>query len=145
MLTQDQVDGIRGKPGHGRVNVALYFESHEFRTSISIYRGEWMFVVNKAMRAAGMHPGRSYPVDLVRDHQPKRAEPALDVVSALATSPLIQAAWDQLTTSRQREHLKHIEEAKRMETRARRIAKLIDVLSVDHNPTTPRPKSEDDD
>ena len=56
VLTQEQVDTLRGKPGRGRVNVVLNHEGHSFRTSISIYKGEWMFVVNKAMRQAGLLP-----------------------------------------------------------------------------------------
>ena len=62
VFTQEQVDAIRGKPGRGRINVTLRFEGHEFRTSISIYNSEWMFIVNKEMRTAGLAPDGTYPV-----------------------------------------------------------------------------------
>ena len=130
VLTQDQVDAIRGKPGRGRVNVLLHHEGHTFRTSISIYNGEWMFVVNKTMRATGLLPGDTYRVELARDLEPKRADPAPDVLAALMLSPETKVTWDKLAPSYKREHLKKIEEAKRVETRARRIAKLIDTLSA---------------
>ena len=129
VLTQEQVDSIRGGPGRGRVNLLLRFGGQEFRTSVSIYRGEWMFVINKAMRAAGLLPGSSYPVELLLDPEPRLAEPADDVLAALSSSPRVQAAWDKLAPSYQREHLRRIEEAKRAETRQRRIARLVDALS----------------
>lgn len=128
VLTQEQVDAVRGEPGRGRVNVVLRFKSHEFRTSISIYRGEWMFVINKAMREAGLLPGDSYRVELTRDDKPRTVDPAKDVVAALAGRKGAKAAWDKLAPSYKREHLKRIEEAKRAETRARRIDKLLDTL-----------------
>ena len=133
VLTQDQVDAIRGKPGRGRINVVLRFDGHEFRTSISIYNGEWMFVVNKEMRAGGLAPDGTYPVELIADLEPRRAEPAPDLVKALSKSAAVQAAWEKLSVSRQREHLKQIEEAKRAETRQRRIEKLIHGLYEDAN------------
>jgi len=52
------------------------------------------------------------------------------VLSALAKSPSVQAAWEKLATRHKREHLRQIEGAKRAKTRERRIAKLIDQLSA---------------
>ena len=70
------------------MNVVLRFNDHEFRTSISIYRGEWMFVVNKAKREAGLLPGETDPAERRRDLEPKRADPAPDVAAAPATVDL---------------------------------------------------------
>ena len=129
VLSQGQVDAIRGEPGRGRVNIILRFDDHAFRTSISIYNGEWMFVVNKAMRSAGLLPDATYSVDLVRDLEPRRAKPAPDLLAALAGSKPAQNAWARLAPSYQRQHIQHIEGAKRPETRERRIQKLVDLLS----------------
>jgi hypothetical protein len=128
VLTQGQVDSIRGTPGRGRVNIVLRYKEYEFRTSVSIYRGEWMFVVNKAMREAGLLPGKSYRAEVTRDDKPKVAEPARDVLAALRRTRGAKKAWEALTTSCKRQHLKHIEAAKRPETRQSRIARLIDTL-----------------
>jgi len=46
LLTQEQVDAIRGEPGRARVPLAITFKGNTFRTSVSVYRGEWMTVVN---------------------------------------------------------------------------------------------------
>ena len=125
ILTQAQVDAIRGKPGRGRVNLILRYGEHSFRTCVTIYGGHWMFVINRAMRDAGLVPGASYPVELIRDDEPRRAEPAPDVLRALAADDEASAGWDQLSTSRKRQHLQLIEGAKRAETRQRRIAKML--------------------
>lgn len=130
VFTQEQVDAIRGAPGRGRVNVILRFDDHTFRTSIAIYGGEWMFVVNKSMREAGLKPGTRYPVELVRDLEPRRVDPAPDVLAALKKAPETVAAWERLAPSYQREHLRQIEDAKRAETRARRIQKLVATLAA---------------
>lgn len=129
VLTQAQVDAIRGAPGRGQVNLCLAVEGQVFRTCISVYRGEWMFVVNKAMRAAGLLPGSTYAVQITRDDQPKRADPAPDVVAALRADPAVWAAWEAKSTSDKRQQLAKIEEAKRPETRARRVAKLVAELA----------------
>ena len=125
VLTQEQVDAIRGAPGRGQVNLCLAWEGEVFRTCISVYRGEWMFVVNKAMRAAGLLPGATYAVQITRDDEPKRADPAPDVRAALQAHPAVWAAWEGKSTSWKRQQLANIEGAKRPETRARRIGKVV--------------------
>jgi len=52
-----------------------------------------------------------------------------DVAAALAKRKRARAAFEALPPSHQRAHLQAIEEAKRADTRARRIAKLVDQLS----------------
>lgn len=55
------------------------------------------------------------------------AAPA-DFSQALDADPAARAAWDRLPCSHQREHVRAIEEAKKPETRARRIAKAVAML-----------------
>lgn len=65
---------------------------------------------------------------MVRDLQPTQVVPPSDVLAALTETPEAEAAWDDLAPSYRRTHVKHIERAKRPETRQRRIAKLVDSL-----------------
>jgi uncharacterized protein YdeI (YjbR/CyaY-like superfamily) len=53
---------------------------------------------------------------------------AEDVRSALCDNAAAGAAWDRLAPSCRREYLEWIEEAKKPETRARRIAKTLEML-----------------
>ena len=52
----------------------------------------------------------------------------LDLSSALAMDSEAQSIFDNLPLSHQREYIKWIEEAKKEETRARRILKAIEML-----------------
>lgn len=130
-LTQVQVDSLRGTSGRGRVNIRLFFNDHEFRTSIAIYRGEWMFVINKAMREVGLLPDCHYGVQVDLDREPKRADAAPDIKNTINAHPKAKIKWDALSISRKRAHLQHVERAKRPETRLRRITKLIQTLTED--------------
>ncbi len=52
-----------------------------------------------------------------------------DLAKALAASPAAQAAFAALPPSHQREHVRAVEEAKKPETRARRVAKAVELLA----------------
>lgn len=57
----------------------------------------------------------------------------LDLSSALAMDSEAQAIFDSLSLSHQREYIKWIEEAKKAETRARRIQQTIEQLKKKKN------------
>jgi hypothetical protein len=62
----------------------------------------------------------------------KAADPVTvpdDLAKALAVSPAAQAAFAALPPSHQREHVRAVEEAKKPETRARRVAKAVELLA----------------
>jgi uncharacterized protein YdeI (YjbR/CyaY-like superfamily) len=52
-----------------------------------------------------------------------------DLAAALAANPAAQAAFAKLPPSHRREHVEAVEEAKKPETRARRIAKAVEMLA----------------
>ena len=64
-------------------------------------------------------------VELIPDLKPKRIRHAPDMLNALAKVTAAQDGWDALASSYGREHSNHVEAAKRSETRARRIGKLV--------------------
>ena len=51
-----------------------------------------------------------------------------DLAAALAADPVARERWERLPPSHRREHVLAIEEAKKPETRARRIAKALEML-----------------
>ena len=59
------------------------------------------------------------------------AEP--DVIEALRANPAALSIFEGLAPSHKAEYLKWIDEAKRDDTRKRRIAGMIDKLSQGHN------------
>lgn len=62
------------------------------------------------------------------DDQPRTVELPADLAAALAAEPEAQRAFEALAPSRKKEHLRGIEEAKKPETRARRLEKVMSML-----------------
>lgn len=129
ILTQAEVDEVRGEPGMGRVPLAITFNGATYRTSISRYRGEWMMVVNAQMREGGLVPGGKYEADVVRDEAPRTVELPDDAAAAIQAAGL-EAVWTSLAPSHQKECVRSIEDAKKPETRARRIESMINKLAT---------------
>lgn len=127
ILTQEQVDVIRGVPGRARVPLAVTYGGRTFRTSVSVYRGQWMTVVNAEMREGGLVPGGRYSVDLSVDTAERTVAVPDDFAQALREAGLT-AAFEALAFTHRKEHVRAIEDAKKPETRARRIASAIEKL-----------------
>jgi hypothetical protein len=127
VLTQDQVDRIRGVPGKGRVPLAITYRGTTYRTSVSLYRGQWMTVINKQMREGGLAPGHDYTVDLSLDTAERTVDVPADFAKAMRAAG-VRKAFDALSYSHRKEHVRVIEEAKKPETRQRRIEAAITKL-----------------
>ncbi|GAB4497500.1 MAG: hypothetical protein OHK003_06300 [Anaerolineales bacterium] len=52
----------------------------------------------------------------------------LEISSALAADKEAQAVFENLSPSHQREYIKWVEEAKKAETRVKRVQKMMDML-----------------
>jgi len=128
VLTQEQVDTIRGVPGKGRVPLAITYRGTTYRTSIALYRGQWMTVITKEMREGGLVPGQDYTVDLSLDTSERIVEVPADFAKAMRAAG-VRKAFDALSYSRRREQVQLIEAAKKPETRQRRIDAAIATLS----------------
>lgn len=124
ILTQEQVDAIRGEPGRGRVMLAIAYEDRTYRTSIAVYRGQWMMVVNKQMCDGGLVPGASYEVDISVDTAERTVEVPEDLAAALDEAGL-RSVWDELSHTTRKEHARLITDAKKPETREKRMAKIL--------------------
>ncbi len=128
ILAQEQVDELRGSPGRSRVPLAITYGGATFRTSVSVYRGEWMMVVNEAMRSGGLNPPGSYDVDIVMDASERTVDVPEDLASALSAAGLADA-WARQSYTNRKEFVRGVLEAKKPETRSRRIAKVVSTLA----------------
>lgn len=127
ILTQEQVDDLRGAAGRGRVPVAITYLDATFRTSVSVYRGQWVMVVNQAMRDGGLTPPGAYPVDIVMDASERTVEVPPDLVAALVTAGMA-AGFEAASYTKRKEWVRGVNDAKKPETRAARIAKVVAAL-----------------
>jgi hypothetical protein len=116
----------------GRVPVRGTLNGAPFRSSVFRMGGDCHFmVVNRQMReAAGVKGGETVPVVLERDDEPRTVTPPADFARALKANKEARATWDKLSYTHQREHVEHIEEARKPETRLRRIEKSIELLAA---------------
>jgi hypothetical protein len=125
-----EVEGdVRAVFGKARPRVVAKLGRYAFRTTVMVYDGKSYVGVRKSHRDAGkLAPGQTLDVVLELDDQPRTVTPPKELASALAKDTRARAAWDALSFTHQREHAEAIEDAKKPETRAARVAKTLAML-----------------
>jgi hypothetical protein len=115
--------------GGKRPAVAITINGHSWKSRVAIMRGRYLLGLSNANRqAAGVATGDEVEVEVELDAEPRVvAEPA-DFAHALDADPAARTAYDRLSYSHKREHVRAIEGAKKPETRARRIEKALTML-----------------
>ena len=116
----------------GRVPVRGTINGTEFRSSVfRMGNKPYFMVVNRLIRErGGLTAGEKVSVVMERDDEPRTIEPPDDFAQAVHAEKDAQAVWDKLSFTHRREYVQAIEEAKRPETRARRIVKTIEQLKA---------------
>ena len=121
--------------GKVRAPVRVTLNGYTFRSTIAAMGGPCFIPFRKSHReAAGLEGGETLTVTLELDTEKREVKPPADLVKALKASPGALERWRTLSYTHQREHIEAIEEAKKPETRARRIAAAVAMLVT----TTPR-------
>ncbi len=120
-LDVKQVFGARG-----RVPVCGTINGVAFRGSIHPYGGVHYLGINRSLReSAGVQAGDRVDIVMRRDDAPREVAPPDDLAAALAANEPARDAWSGLSYSRQRDYVLALEAAKKLETRSRRIEKMI--------------------
>jgi uncharacterized protein YdeI (YjbR/CyaY-like superfamily) len=79
--------------------------------------------------AAGIDAGSVVEIVLERDDLPREVEVPPALAEALAGDPVARAAFEGLSFTHRREYATWIADAKREETRGRRVAKALEMLA----------------
>ena len=91
--------------------------------------GENLVGLNKAVRAQlGVEAGDTVDVLIEPDAAPREVALPDDLAAALDAEPGLRAAFDALAPSRRKEHARTVADAKKAETRERRIAAVLDAV-----------------
>lgn len=115
--------------GKGRIPVAASFNGVPYRGSIVKMGGVMMLGVTKAiMTKAGVGPGDVLDVVVENDDAPREVETPPELAKALRKNKTAAAGWVKLSYSHRREYVGFIVEAKKEETRARRVDQTIRAL-----------------
>jgi bifunctional DNA-binding transcriptional regulator/antitoxin component of YhaV-PrlF toxin-antitoxin module len=120
----EKVFGAKRVPVKATVNKAVY------RGSIVRMGGRYMLGIPKAFREeAGIAAGDNIVITLEVDTAPREVKVPADLAKAIKKAGVL-AAWDSLSYTHRKEHARAVEEAKRPETRAKRIEKTIEILAA---------------
>jgi hypothetical protein len=123
-------DVVAALGGGKRPKVTVTINGATYRSSIAPMGGEFWLGVSAANRElTGTTAGEDYEIDLELDTAPRRIDPPADLADALAADPRSQAAFERLSYSRQRAHVESVTGAKRPDTRARRVAAVVEALA----------------
>lgn len=114
--------------GRTRVPVRATVNGYEYRTTIARMSGRFLIPLAREHReAANTAAGQTVEVTLVEDAAERTVEVPPDLASALDAAGL-RDRFDRLAYTHRKEHVRAIEEAKKPETRARRVEKALDML-----------------
>ncbi len=121
------VEAVFGKK---RVKVQATFDGHPYRGSLVRMGTEYHFLIIRKdiRRIIGKGIGDTVAVTVREDTEPRSVELPEDLAEALQRNYRAFGAFQALSYSHQREYLDWINEAKKPETRSRRIEKCIAML-----------------
>jgi hypothetical protein len=120
----------------GRTSVVGTLNGHLFQNQVMPYkidgRTRLLMVVNNAVRkaAGGLQAGDRVTFELERDELSRSAviDVPVELQASLDAAPDVAAVWARLPPSHRREHAESVAAAKRPDTRARRVAQVLDRL-----------------
>ncbi|QCR20838.1 YdeI/OmpD-associated family protein [Agrococcus sp. SGAir0287] len=112
-----------------RVPVVVTLNGHEYPSTIAVMGGRYLIPVSAQVRKdAGVTGGEEHQVTLELDTS-SRDTPVPDDLAAALDAAGARAAFDALSPSRRKEHVRQVESAKAEDTRARRVAKVVESLA----------------
>ena len=112
-----------------RPPVRVTLHEHTYRTTVARMGGRFLVPVSAEVRkAAGVSAGDELDVGIELDDAPRTVDVPGDLAAALAAEPGAAEAWEKLAYSHQKEWVRSVEDAKKPETRARRVAAAVEAL-----------------
>jgi len=127
VLTDEQV-ALVGE-GAKRFPVVATVNGHSWRTSVARMGGESLLGLSRAIRtAAAAEAGDEVEVILELDTAPREVDVPPVLAAALADDPVAKSAFDGLAFTHRKEFARWIDEAKREETRRRRVTQTLQML-----------------
>ncbi|HKW69261.1 MAG TPA: YdeI/OmpD-associated family protein [Candidatus Dormibacteraeota bacterium] len=117
--------GLKGRP-----KIQAVIAGHPYRGSLMpVGDGTFALGVLKAIQhAAGVTRGDMITVELELDTAPRTVELPHDLARAIARDSKATGAWEKLSYTDKKEMARSLEEAKRAETRERRLAAALQKL-----------------
>jgi hypothetical protein len=116
--------------GGRRPAVTVSLNGYTYRSTVGAMGGRSLIPLSSAHRAAaGVEGGETLDVEIELDAAPRTVVLPPDFAAELAAEPTALATFERLSTSDKSWHVLQVEGAKAPETRARRIARSVAMLS----------------
>lgn len=114
--------------GAKRVPVKVWVNGAEYRSTVMKMGGKYMMAVPKVFReAANVKAGEIITVTMEKDSEKRTVEVPQDLAEALEKEDLT-GVFAKMSYTHQKEYVNAVNEAKREETRIKRIEKTIEQL-----------------
>jgi hypothetical protein len=115
--------------GAKRFPVVATVNGYTWRTTIARMRGEFLLGLNREVReGAGVEAGDCVEVEIGRDTAPREVHVPEPLAAALDRDPVAGAAFNALAHTHRKQYARWIEEAKREDTRLRRVERALEML-----------------
>jgi hypothetical protein len=115
--------------GAKRFPVVATVNGYTWRTSVTRMKGEFLLGLSREIReGAGVQAGDDVDVTLELDTAPRVVEVPEPLAAALAANPDAAAVFGRLAYTHQKEFARWVSEAKREETRDRRVQQALEML-----------------
>lgn len=127
VLSDEQVAEVG--EGAKRFPVQATVAGYSWRGSVARMKGEFLLGLNREVReAAGVEAGDEVAVDLALDTEERTVEVPAALASALDGDAAAKRIFDGLAYTHRKEFARWVAEAKKEETRERRVAKALEML-----------------
>lgn len=115
--------------GAKRFPVVATLNGYTWRTSVARMGGEFLVGLNKEVRqGAGVQAGDRVTLELALDTEPRTVQTPPALAAALDQDPEAKAQFEALAFTHRKEFARWIDEAKREETRDRRVSQTLEMI-----------------
>jgi len=117
--------------GKVRAPVKVTLNGYTFRSTIFSMEGMYGIPLRKSNReAAGLEGGETLNVRLDLDEEKREIQPPADFAKALRATPPAWDRWQELSFTHQREYVDALADAKKPETRVRRMESAVKAIGA---------------
>jgi hypothetical protein len=122
---------VKKEFGKARPPVKVSVNGYTYRSTISVYGGKYYLPVRSERREeAGLKSGDIIKVKVALDTEIRVVQPPPELSAAFKKNAAAKARWETLSYTCKKEHADAILQAKKPETRARRVEKALAMLAA---------------